>query len=384
MSVQQRNPNVANAQIRGPGLNQGPRTQSGALNNRNPAASGGGGALDGATTLPTEIDTTEYVPTQLASTSALMMQPVKCRNYPPTCWFEPLGYCVDGLNRNGWCSWHLHHLFNGQSASETEAVHVNGSIEIVKYQRLLTFLPMPMNPALVRVFPIIETYESLEDLERNLNFGLFVYTLRNSANRSEEEVNRIVAEHKAYFMLMMEAVTSNSEGSRRNINIDPIIRVNTAACVDYVSENLYRKEYNMHLIMTVPTTNTIQHLDLKRCTALTQSIATLFELPYGFSAELNLCLSAPAAFMIAQNDLVVDESKMSHGTFALADNSQTHGTPCTISIFRTDMNGDVSFYSSNYKRSSEKCLRTNIDRRKLLDYVNPPAQAQQQQTIGGQ
>jgi hypothetical protein len=372
MSVVQQAAQAPIQGIRTNNLNQGQLGNRG-LGNRNAPAGGGGGF--GGDNVANAIDTTEYIPSELASTSSLMGHEVQCRNYPATCWFEPLGYCSDGLNRNGWCSWHLHHLFNAQSASEPETVYNNGRIEIVKYQRMLTFLPMPLNPALVRVFPIIETYESLDDLERNLNFGLFVYTLRHSARRSDEEVNRIVAEHKVYFMLMMEAMTSNAQASRRNVVIDPIIRINTAACVDYISENLYNKQYNMHLILTVPANgaapSTIQHLDVRRCSTLTQSIVTMFELPFGFSAELNLCLASPAAFMVAGNDLVCDESKMSHGTFALNDGKQTFGTPCTLSIFRTDTAGDMSFYSSNYSRSSERCLQSHVDRKKLLDYVNP-------------
>lgn len=373
MSVQTRGANVANPTVRSGGLNQRPSGLSSLGDRNNPA-----GSLDTAQdvgNVPTEVDTAETIPSQLATNSTLMMKRLKCRNNPPTCWFEPLGYCRDGLNRNGWCSWHLHHMFNGQSALENSAVYVNNSVEIVKYQRLLTYVPMPVRPSLVRVFPIIENYETLEDLERNLNFGLLVFTLRNSAKRTDEEVNRIVAEHKAYFMLMMEAVTSNSEGSRRNINIDPIVRVNTAACVNYVSEHLFDRSYSIKIILTQPESNTIQHLDLKQCTALTQSIISLFELPYGFNQDLNVCFSAPAAFFVAGTDLVVDESKMSHGTFALNDNTQTYGTPCTMSIFRSDTNGDISFYSSNYQRSREKCLQTHIDRRKLLEYVNPPIRA---------
>jgi hypothetical protein len=382
MSVQQLNPQLAPTINRG-GLNQGTLNRNPGIPDRNP----GGG--DGAPLMPDQnmtatIDTNEFVPSQMATNSALMLRTSPCTNVQPTCWFEPLGYCSDGFNRNGWCSWHLHHFFNGQNISQPDTickmVQVNGQLvprlEVVKSQRFLTYLPMPLNPSLVRVFPLIETYETLDDLERNLNFGMLVYTLRHSTKRSEQEINKIVMEHKAFFMLMMEAMVSNSETSRRsNVVIDPIIRINTAACVNYVSENLRNKPYDIHLIMTVPGNangpTSLQHLNLKRCTTLTQSIALLFELPYRYSPELNVSLAAPAAFMVTGNDIVCDESKMSHGTIPLENRFQTYGTPCTLSLFRSDNERDVSFYTNNYSRSSERCLRSNIDRKKLLDYVIP-------------
>lgn len=391
--MQQLNPQIAPTQINRGGLNQGALVRNPGIPDRNQAFNTGDD--DGDVAMPdsnmtTTIDTNELPPSEMASTSALMLRETACANAQSTCWFEPLGYCSDGFNRNGWCSWHLHHFFNGQNIAQPDAickmVQQNGQsiprLEIVRSQRFLTYLPMPLSPSLVRVFPLIETYQSLDDLERNLNFGVLVYTLRHSSKRSEQEINKIVMEHKAYFMLMMEAMVSNSETSRRsNVVIDPIIRINTAACVNYVSENLRNKQYDIHLIVTVPGNATgpasLQHLNLRKCTTLTQSIALLFELPYRYSPELNVSLAAPAAFMATANDIVCDESKMSHGTITLENGKQTYGTPCTLSLFRSDNEKDVSFYTNSYSRSSERCLRSNIDRKKLLDYVNPTKPAEE-------
>lgn len=320
-----------------------------------------------------ELDPSYFQPSALATNSTLMLRQIPAGNYPTTCWFEPLGYCQSGMNRNGWCSWHVRYMFNGQSIGVNYAVMNDDKLEIVKYNRLLASIPMRYSPTLVRVFPIIEMYQSLEELERDLNFGLLHYTLSHSLpRRSQAEVDRIVLEHKIYFMLMMEACASNSETSSRNIEIPAIVRINTQNVYRYVTNQLLNKDYQIHLAVRDTDTQSLRHLDLRRCTILTQSIALLFDLPYAFNADMNISISNPPAFQIARNDLVVEEAKMFNGTYLLPDGCSTLGSPCTISMFRFDTNGEVSFYDKNYTPTRETCLSTNVDKRQLLAYANPP------------
>lgn len=310
-------------------------------------------------------------PSLMSSQSTLALRPVRPANYPATCWFAPLGYCLPGICRNGFCSYHVRHLFNAQAHTQyLTKVGDDSKLEVLACDRMLSAVPMSFEPVLVRMMPLPELYEKLEDLERELNFGMLHYTLSNAYPRkSADEVNRIVMEHKAYFMLMMEASVSNSDTSSRNVEIPAIVRINTEAAVKYVSNQLNQKSYNIHLAIANSQTRSLFHMDLRKCTVFTQSIVLMFEQPYAFNSMLNVSIANHPSILVAERYLVADQTKLFNGTFKLADGTITEGSPMTVSIFRFDTNGEVSFYSKNFVPSQELCLRTNIDRQQLYRYA---------------
>lgn len=317
-----------------------------------------------------EEDPSNVEPSEFAQNSSLMVRDVPRQNYPTTCWMEPLGYCTDGLNRNGWCSWHVRHLFNGQLISSNFAIVNGNQIEVVRQNRLLTYIPMPFRAASVYVFPIIELFEDLQSLKDSLNFSMLQYTLEKSKKYNANEVSRIVALHKAYFVQMIEASTSSSDFSQQRVQIDPIVRLNTTACVNYVSDQLLNKDYKVHVAFADENdNNTIKHIDLHKCTTLTQSVLLMFELAYAFAPEMNVCLSVPPSFGVYRRQLVADETRMSLGTYMLDDGSRTYGTPCNLSMFRYDTNGEIAFHDPKYKRSTQKCISSNVNQNNLFQYL---------------
>lgn len=110
-------------------------------------------------------------------------------------------------------------------------------------------------------------------------------------------------------------------------------------------------------------------MDLRKCTVFTQSIVLMFEQPYAFNSMLNVSIANHPSILVAERYLVADQTKLFNGTFKLADGTITEGSPMTVSIFRFDTNGEVSFYSKNFVPSQELCLRTNIDRQQLYRYA---------------
>lgn len=326
-------------------------------------------------------DASSLQPSRFASRSSLMVREVPKGNYKTTCWFEPLGYCQDGFNRNCWCSWHMRHFFNGLSTSEYVTVMNKDRVELISYSRMLCYIPMPFRPSFVRVFPIIEMFQNMQQLENALNFGMMQYTLKygGSTKHSDAEISKIIAEHKAYFLMMMEVATNRGDyNPRRTQEIPPIVRLNTAACVDCLSNHLLKKQYNIHLVVANEQRQTPLHMDLRLCTAFTQSIVLLFDLPYGFPAELNKCLAMPPAYMTYDNYLVADESKLHLGTYRVDDCSKTFGSQCTIMTFRLDSNGEIAFFDQDYKIQKERCVLPTINRNGLFEYLfpkQPPALA---------
>lgn len=344
-----------------------------------------------------QIDENEVSPSTMVTTSTLMPRKGQ-RHCRPTCWFEPLGYCSDKFNINGWCAWHIRHFFNIQTTSQDEFVNEGGHLQLVRFNRELASLPLPLTTSLVGCFPIIELYQDLTSLEQNLNFGLFAYTVlthklsfsrtTNSGNliqndpvytqKITEEVNRIVAEHKAYLLLMLESVV-RPEYKRAPCTNDPIILLNTNDCVNYVSTFLEKRQFMLNLLVPNLSTGQLQHLDLRKCSTFTISFVTLFELSYAFSRELNLCLSMPTAFNVANGrDLLCDQSKLSHGTLAIRG-QQTYGSPCTLGMFRSDTGGDLLFIAHDYRTSKERCLSTELDRKKLLERTVQQREEEQRQ-----
>lgn len=322
----------------------------------------------------TPYDPSLFQPTELFRNSVLMLREPKGEKTAPTCWFEPLGYCRDGLNSNGWCQWHLRHLFNCQPTTEYTAVNYDNKIKLLAYTKPKCYIPMPFEVDQVGVIPIIEMYDSIEEIENNTIFGVLQYTLMHSGSKySEEQRNRIVKEHKAYFLLMLEASTSNAALSRKNIPIEPTIRINTDACVRYVSSKLWPKSYDIHLQVMDATTNTLQRINVRSCTAFTQSILLQCDLAYVYVQKLNVMLCNSPAFSVNDRMLVVDETKMSEGTYQLQNGTCTIGSPYTAAIYRNDIGGEVSFLTRDYKRSSQVCTRLQIDNKNLLQYTEKPS-----------
>lgn len=315
-------------------------------------------------------DPSSIEPSEFAQTSSLMVRDVPRQHYASTCWMEPLGFCADGLNRNGWCSWHVHHLFNGQLTNMNFAIVNGDQIEVVRQNRLLTYIPMPFRTASVYVFPFIELFNNLQALKDNLNFSMLQFTLERSKKYTAEQVSRIVALHKAYFIQMIEASTLSSDISRKGVPIDPIVRLNTEACVNYVSDQLLNKDYRVHVTLSDGNDNNkVKHINLHKCTTLTQSIVLMFELAYAFAPEMNVCLSVPPSFGVYRGQLVADQARMSLGTYILDDGSRTYGTPCNLSMFRYDTNGELAFHDTKYKRSAQKCVSSVVDERNLVQYL---------------
>lgn len=325
-----------------------------------------------ATSVSEPDSASEYLPSQFIARSSLMIREVPKASYPTPCWFEPLGYCEDGFNRNCWCSWHCRHLFNGQSTSEYITVRNQDHIEIIKYNRMLTYIPMPLVTKSVKTFPLIEMYDSIQDIEKNLNFGVMYYTLSlGNKKLTEEEKSKIIYEHKAYLLMMLEVGTNSNNFTRRITEIPPVVRLNTAACVDCMSNHLLKKTYDIRLLVVNPSTQTSQYLNLKKCTVFTQSLVLLFGLTYAFPPELDVCLSIPPSYMLKDRSLVADPSKLHCGTYRLENGVQTYGSQCTISVFRMDGGGDMTFYDPNYKRASERCVGPTVNRDGLYAYLFP-------------
>lgn len=302
---------------------------------------------------------------QLVRLSSLQPLKVVSKLIHSTCLFEPLNYCTRGYLTNGFCNFHEHFVFNtcGENVGMVMK-DLRGRTVFIKTPRKLVKYPVELRPDFIKVFPILELFDDVDEFENQLDLSLFAYNLLQKY-RKPEDVTRIVNEHKAYIMRIVRMYTASINTTRVE---DAKIGQYMETWIKDRSNDLLAHPFNIKLIY-MDESGQLRWLNLNECSLITQMIVLLFENPYVVSKSLNnACLSVPAAYTIVDRCIALDCTKASHGTL-MKEGIAAYGDPATISMFRSDNNEPISFVRDNYNPEREICFATKVDKSELLKTV---------------
>lgn len=284
-----------------------------------------------------------------------------------TCFFEPLNYCKAGRLVNGFCEHHTNYMFNVTLASCGTLTRALGD-KIVHTKQLRKFVryPVRFEASLLRMMPVPELCNNIDEYEQNLRLDLFAYLLaprHNDSKRTDLEV----AVHKAYLVRAFRLFTPNGQTQHRPD--DSIIAYNVSNWLRYCSRELKRIRYDGKLVFLASdeTGSEMRYLSLNKCSIFTQMIALLYDTPYVQSPSLNYkWLSLPASVTVYDSkNFVLDCTKASHGTtgnFGVP----TLGDPATMAYFRLDKNENVYIVEDRWVPSREVCFRSEVNRNELI------------------
>lgn len=330
---------------------------------------------DGNATEEANITGKRHIPDWIAR-SSLMRLSKTSHDTEHVCFFEPLNYCVPGSLINGFCDFHRHNMFNVENTMVGMLIR-NGreKLMMVKNPRKLIKWPTQLRTDFIRVFPIVELCDNIEDFEQNLNLSLFAYNLMQQEKKIEK-VHQIVKEHKAYIMRIMRMYTPSETTARVE---DSKISQYFEAWLKNQSHDLNNSPFNIKIVYVSNDEESdnldgestqLRWLSLQECSVITQAIALLYETPYVISRSLNnACLSVPPAFTVLnEKTLVLDCTKAAHGT-TFSQNIPAYGDPATLSMFRSDGNENVTFIREGYNPNREICFYSKIDKKALLKDV---------------
>lgn len=302
---------------------------------------------------------------QLVRMSSLLPLKVVSKLIFSTCFFEPLEYCTRGYLTDGFCNFHEQFMFNvcGENVGMVMK-DLRRRTVFVKTPRKLIKYPVELRPDFIKVFPLLELFDDIEEFENNLDLSLFAYNLLQKYKKPED-VTRIVNEHKAYIMRIVRMYTTSTNTTRVE---DAKIGQYMEAWIKDRSNDLLANAFNIKLIYMDDQAQ-LRWINLSECSILTQMIVLLFENPYVISKSLNnACLSVPAAYTIVDRCIALDCTKAAHGTLT-KEGITAYGDPATISMFRSDNNESISFVRDNYNPEREICFGTKVDKIELLKTV---------------
>lgn len=319
---------------------------------------------------PANIGEGEQLPAEWIRTSSLVFPFPDNDDAEPTCFFEPLNYCKHGCLINGFCEYHANFMFNVTLMSVGVLQRTtNDKLAHIKQLRKFIRFPTRFQSSLLRIMPVPELCDNIEDFERNLRLDLFAYSLLPKVNSPTDSqyVDLEIAVHKAYLVRALRLFTPNANTQHRND--DAIIAYNVSNWIRYCARELKRVRYDGKLVFlaTTDTGSEMRYLSLNKCSVLTQMIALMYDTPYVQSPTLNYkWLSLPAAVTVYDNkNFVLDCTKASHGT-ATNLGVPTIGDPATLAYFRLDKNDNIYIYEEKYSPSQEVCFKTEVNKGELI------------------
>lgn len=321
-------------------------------------------------------DRGEQLPSSWILNSSLVMPTTAKIDFDePSCLFEPLNYCKPGKLYFGFCEHHMHYMFNITRDQVGMLIRTdNDKMKHVQYTKRLIKFPTKFQSSLLRIMPIPELCDNIEEFEQKLRLDLFAYLL-SQRSVSQQLIDIEVAVHKAYLIRVMRLFTPNNNTLHRHD--DSVIAYSVNNWLRYCASELSRVPYDGKLVLLSSNNNTpeIRYLSLNRCSILTQMIALSYEVPYVQSINLNYrWLSSPSAVLVYDDTFVMDCTKASHGTLSNAS-VPTIGDPATLSYFRLDKNPHIDIVSDRFTPAREICFKSEVNKGELIGIVpETPAQ----------